>query len=147
MYLIIFHTKLTTFSDEGGVTEARDNVNDLMGLLNLKAYDRPFFIETDMKLANIIIGIGTHASSMPCPYCTSKRGDDKKYWKDGVPRSFQSLHEHYEAYLRDGLVKARRKMYGSVENRSILTPADMSILVLLLIPPPPLHVIKLGIFK
>lgn len=126
-----------------GVNEARENIEQVWKLLDLKSYNRPHVIETDLKLVNIILGIGTHASTMPCPYCTARKVN-KQEWSRGDSRTFQSLKDYYEKWILDGSYKERRKLFGSVEARSLLCPLDLSILVILMIPPPPLHLIKLG---
>ena len=49
------------------ILETYDNVKAILTLLGLEKID--FVIATDLKLANILLGLSTHSSRFRCPYC------------------------------------------------------------------------------
>jgi hypothetical protein len=55
------------------VKESYENLSSIMDLLKL---DRINFMSAfDMKLANVFLGLGTHSSKYPCPWCELPRNE------------------------------------------------------------------------
>ncbi|KAK6168741.1 hypothetical protein SNE40_019926 [Patella caerulea] len=65
--------KLLLIAITEDVKESYDNVNPILDLLKL---DRVEFMSAfDLKLANVYLGIGTHSSTYPCPWCETAKKD------------------------------------------------------------------------
>jgi len=92
---------------------------------------------------NVIAGIGPYSSKFPCPYGECKKTEDEK-WLKGANRTFENLQNHYEEYCRAGSVKSERKNFFSVHYPPLVKAGRFHTLVIITLPPPPLHLIKLG---
>ena len=56
-----------------GILETYDNVKTILNLVKIDKID--FVIATDLKLANILLGLSSHSSKFRCPYCNIPFGD------------------------------------------------------------------------
>ena len=105
-----------------------------------------FYICSDIKLLNIIIGIKSCASKHPCPYCDIldklSLHDIKQ---DSNLRTINSIKCSASAYKQTGSNKKDPKMYDSCLDDP-LTPGDDNEYILDICPPPELHLL-LGIVK
>ena len=54
-----------------------------------------YVVVADLKLLNIIIGIGTHSSKYPCPYGECYR-NKKGNWVTGKRRTVKNIKENYQ---------------------------------------------------
>lgn len=126
-----------------GVTEHATNIQTIFDKIGINNFtDMKFYIETDLKLINIILGLGSHSSKFPCPFgeCFREGLND---WKLGKLRDFRSLKNHFEAYENEG--SATSMNHASIKTVPLLTNEKLlDILVMAIFPPPPLHCIKLG---
>lgn len=53
-----------------GIKETYDNVKILWEKLGINELDMT--VSCDLKLANIVLGLGSHGSAFPCHYCEAK---------------------------------------------------------------------------
>ena len=61
-------------------------------------------VAADLKLANIMCGISSHASTYPCIYCTWSKGE-----KDSImPRSFHGIKQMSEDWKNAGQVPVKK---------------------------------------
>ncbi len=66
------------------------------------------------------------------------------HWVQGDTRTFKSITDHYKKWNSAGAAPNARKNFASVNNIPILRTSDPLQPVICVLPPPPLHVIKLG---
>ncbi len=92
----------------------------------------------DLKLLNIVTGVGSHSSAHPCTYCISPASN----WDEAAQlRTLQMNSEQFELWRLTSGQKSQRRNFFSCSNSPTL---DSNRTVLLLCPPPPLH-LKLGL--
>lgn len=104
--------------------------------------DVNFHFAADLKMTNICLGIMSHASQHPCPYC---EGTKNIFEVDAPVRTLQSISEHFHQWQTQSGKKSTLKNYNNCSNEPLLLTNDnASFSVLSLVPPPSLH-IKLGI--
>ena len=58
-----------------------------------------FKLSEDLKLINIVLGIGTHSSKHPCPYGECYRDDDG-FWVKGQDRTIRNILEHHSKWMK-----------------------------------------------
>lgn len=63
--------KLFILAVVAGTQENYENVHQLWSLLDINHFSGT--IATDLKLANLLVGIMSHASSFPCTWCFAGR--------------------------------------------------------------------------
>ena len=100
---------------------------------------RKFTIATDLKLCNIILGMMNHSSRHPCAWCdiTNNRLEHR-----GTSRTIGSLLELFFRFFDAKANEENAKEYRNVIHPPMLASGnnlDHSSLVILLIPPPELH--------
>ena len=112
------------------------NLNKIWQKLNLNDLLKDdATISTDLKLANLICGIGTHASTFPCTWCTAEK--NKLHLKETI-RTISEIKNNYEKYSAAGSNPKNAKNFGSYINMPVFHEiSDRKILDLL--PPPELH--------
>ena len=141
------------------------NLNKVLGKLYLVKLEYPTILPCDLSCANKLMGIGSHTSYCPCIYCEGfKVTDDKKSWttkkalywsKDARRRTMRMIIELRKRFLikwrgrtNSARAKADIKNHASVIGLPIDLPeAMLDLLVLLVIPPDPLHCVLLGEFS
>ena len=146
--------------------ELRVNMDAVLAPLYLVKLEYRTILPSDLKAANLLMGIGPHTSLCPCLYCeafkihdeTGQRTCDKAlHWSEGRRRTIRIIRELRQRFLekwrgrKGGIDSARAKAdiknFFSVVNFPIELPeAMLDMLVLLVIPPDPLHVTLLGMF-
>ena len=130
-------------------TESYDNLCQIVQLLDLNSLEYcPAF---DMKCGLTFLGLGTAASSYPCPYCNMHKDDfaDKKlFCEGGELRDFASISKNATAYqeaakAHKGAKKLSAKEFESAEHSSLFASdeVDPQSLVVESIPPFPLHLL------
>lgn len=77
--------------------ENYDNVKHLFSALGINYFKGT--IATDLKLANILVGIMQHSSSYPCTYCFA-RSDQLN--SCGQLRSSKNVYMNYQNWLNEG---------------------------------------------
>ena len=123
-----------------GVQENYVNLKKLwinIGLDKLKDYD--FTIATDLKLANVILGMQNHSSTPPCCWCNTNKDN---LHKKGNIRTLASLNELFADYF-DANLKSKSKVksmdFGNVIHCPLIDLPDNEIPVYQKVPPPELH--------
>ncbi|CAH0547097.1 unnamed protein product [Brassicogethes aeneus] len=106
--------------------------------LNISTFDET--IATDLKLANILVGIMSHSSSYPCTWCYA-RSDELETC--GELRTTKNILENYENWIKSGTIKNNAKFYKNCNNPPLFSCAQETP-VLQIIPPPELH-LMLGV--
>lgn len=98
-----------------------------------------FVLCGDLKIINIILGLGTHASKHPSPYCDWEKNTEKPC----NLRTVEGIREKFRKWQEAG---SDRKNAMDFENciREPLCILPESGLVIVLIPLPQLH-IKMGV--
>ena len=148
--------------------EFRANLDKVLSGLYLVKLEYRTILPSDLKAANLIVGIGPHTSMCPCIYCEAHKIHDEKgtpttdkakYWSQNArKRTIRIVKELRRRYLakwqgkKGGISSARAKAdikkFFSVVNFPIELPeAWLDELVLLIMPPDPLHVTLLGKFN
>ena len=101
-----------------------------------------FVLVADLKLLNIILGLGIYSSKFPCPYghCFKNK---KGLWVKGIARTLQNILENCQKWRESGAVNDRRKEFYSCEEEPLINPTsgETNTEVLKKFPPPPLHLL------
>ena len=93
----------------------------------------------DLKLINIAVGIMSHSSKHPCPFCKWVKNTQST----AKLRTFEGILEHFEAWERDGAQKEKAKHFFNCV-RKPLSIFPKKGYVLDVIPTPQLH-LKMGV--
>lgn len=112
-----------------------ENVSLLWYLMKLNRLNCT--VATDLKLANILIGIMTHASKYPCTWCSTPNNE---LHKCGMLRTIGTIRDSVAAWLADGGRKERAQLFENCVNNPMFD-CDPSTKILHLIPPPQLHLL------
>ena len=102
------------------VSETYENVKKNLSLFG--TIDEPFFIEYDMKLANIICGVQSHSSKHPCFWCDVKADDLKE---QGTPRNFRSIRMQYKVFIEKENGKMCAKDFHNVVHNPLFNQEDV----------------------
>ena len=70
-----------------GVVEDYDNVKKFLDLLKLDLKKHSIFLNNDIKMDLILLGLMSASSSYPCPYCEIFHDFKKK----GAPRTLKRI--------------------------------------------------------
>jgi G:T-mismatch repair DNA endonuclease (very short patch repair protein) len=106
------------------------------------AKDIQFHFAADLKMINICLGIMSHASLHPCPYC---EGTKNVFEVDAPSRTLETIEANFQKWQAESGKKSTLKQYYNCSNEPLLhSNHNMSTSVLSIVPPPSLH-IKLGI--
>lgn len=98
-----------------------------------------YTIATDLKLCNILLGMMSHSSCHPCPWCDIKK---EVIHKKGTQRTILSLMNLFWDFFESRDRKSDAKKYGNVIHPPIICDdIDNETPVILLIPPPELHLL------
>jgi len=117
------------------VSEDNGNLQKVLSPLNLD--DVSYHIALDLKCANSVLGLSSHAGKFSCLYCEGECTLDP-----GIPRTFGSIDDHYQRYVEDGKKRSRMKEYKNVINpRLIYLDESPDVLLHHRIPPPELHIL------
>ena len=118
--------------------ELPENYNNVRQLWSLiQAGSSEFVISCDMKLANILCGLQSHASSHPCSWCTV---ESQRLSTCGELRTLGSLRNLYQGFRQSGCDIKKARAFGNVVHEPIISGKTDS-LVLELIPPMELHLL------
>ena len=138
--------------------ELRPNMDAVLGPLCLVKLEYRTILPSDLKAANLLMGIGPHTSLCPCIYCEASKVDDNTgrrttdkalYWsEDARRRTMRIIIELRKKFLakwgaraNSPAAKAAVKKFFSVVGFPIDLPEHMlDMLVLHIIHPDPLHV-------
>ena len=134
------------------VLETFHNMHEMTKLLNFsyRNLSNPFDAN-DILLSPNFVGVGRARSTYPCHYCIMPAKDFNKIeimLKGGELRTLESIHENatrYQEALKNykGKVKLSSAPYFNCENTPLykLHNVDIKTLVLMLMPPPELHIL------
>lgn len=117
--------------------ENYENVKLLWLSLQINCF--PFIVSTDLKLANLLIGIMAHSSSFPCTWCEigASQLDSR-----GILRTLGNLMQNHLNWVNAGAKKNDAKYFKCCIHGPILGSFDQEDkLILLLIPLPELHLL------
>lgn len=120
------------------VQEQYSNILKMWTLLKIN--DNDFFahrIATDLKLANILLGLMSHSSTHPCTWCDQKKTD---LHSKGTLRTLGNIREKFWNWHSSNGTTSNAKLYGNVVHLPILQGADDTLVVDVL-PPPELHLL------
>lgn len=120
--------------------ENYDNVSEIWKMLNIN--DFSCTIATDLKLANILLGIMSHSSSYPCTWCFCENNNLENV---GSPRTIGNCTSYFEAWRNAGSTIKNAKNYKNCINLPVFT-GDENTRILEIIPPPELH-LMLGVMN
>ena len=129
------------------VPESYQNLKILMNLISLN--EIYYKISSDLKLANILIGIQTFSAKYPCPYGECTHSEGRNEWVKGKDRTVKNIVQNKDRWLQDNKHKSLKKKreelkkYRNCEFEPLLSDINDEK-ILTLIPPPPLHTILLG---
>jgi len=98
---------------------------------------------TDLKLVNQILGIGSHSSKYPCPYGHCYR-NTWGIWMKGINRTIATLIKDFNDWKASRTNRDKLKEYHNVEFSPLINTENKGTAVIAIVPPPPLHTIKLG---
>ncbi len=118
------------------VCQAPETYANLRSLFTLLKASRDFecVYAADLKVVNIVTGLSSHSSRHPCPYCTSKSG----LWDTKAPlRTIQMNSDNYELWESTSGNKLFNKIFFNCLNPPLLQSSQP---ILLICPPPPLHI-------
>ena len=112
-----------------------ENVSLLWQLLKLNTFHCT--VATDLKLANVLIGIMSHASKYPCTWCSAASNELNKC---GKIRTLGNCLENVEAWKKDGSKKERAQLFENCINKPLFD-FDKDTEIIDLIPLPELHLL------
>ena len=121
-----------------GVQENFYNIKRIWHEAGMNSLNRPFTIATDFKLCNILLGLMSNSSSHPCCWCDVRKAALRN---KGVSRTIQSLMDQFWSYFEAKATKKNAKEFGNVIHTNVFSSGnvDPSTLIILLVPPPELH--------
>ena len=118
-----------------GMPETYENIQNLLKLTQSNSIH--FVLFCDMKVANIICGIQSHASKHPCCWCDA---DSSKLGLCGSLRIFGGIKKAHQEFIAHGNDVKKAKQFGNVIHSPLLNFPDES-LILDAIPPMELHLL------
>ena len=96
----------------------------------------------DLKISNICTGLTPHSASFCCPYCEGNKGE---WSRSSRLRNFSSILRHFEGFIENGGIRSKAKFhYGAINRPLFQGNWEGEDLVLIVLPPPLLH-LRLGI--
>lgn len=107
-----------------------------------KTHEIQFHFSADLKMANICLGIMSHAALHPCPYC---EGTKNVFQQNALPRTLATISAYHNKWKTESGKKTTLKNFYNCSNEPLLLGFhEPSTPVLNIVPPPALH-LKLGI--
>ena len=123
------------------VQENYCNIKRLWLEAGLEKFSRRFVIATDLKLINIPLGLMSHSSVQPCSWChvTKNNLADQR----GESRTVGNMMDLFWGYFEARASKKDASTYGNVIHRNMFSDCqiDDSTPIILLVPPPELHLL------
>ena len=118
-----------------GLPENFENVRQILSLIKLDKVN--FVVSCVMKLANILCGLQSHASTHPCSWCNT---ESKHLSQSGSLRTLGSLVACYQEFAKSGGDIKKARSFGNVVHEPLLSGSENK-LILELIPPMELHLL------
>ena len=121
------------------IGEIHSNVATVFEEMNISFINNAILC-ADLKLANMIVGIGAHSSTYPCLYCESSPRDE---WSTAPLRTFGRIRDlaRRRNAAAEGLTEpSEPRFFKSVQNDPLIQCGDHTT-VLEKVPPPELHLL------
>lgn len=113
-----------------GVPENNFNVNLLIDLIKLDEVRK--IVCVDLKMANILGGIGPHSSFFPCTFCEASKNSLSE---PGKLRTFGSIRKHNTNWKETGANQKQLKNFFSCAYLPILKEPDDELVINIIVPP------------
>ena len=118
-----------------GISEANGNLWKLIEPLKLQ--DVKYYVAFDLKCANSVFGISSHAGKYSCLFC-----EGSCTLEPGNKRTLRSLDNNYNNFVANGKKKLKMSEFKNVINpRLLYKEEDPDTLLEELVPVPELHVL------
>ena len=95
-------------------------------------------IVCDLNLGNCLLSLMSHGATYPCCWCAAKKDS---LAEKGPTRTFESLMDNYRKFHADGKNLKKAKLFHCVIYPSIIKPNNSAKQILMMIPPPELHLL------
>ena len=107
--------------------ESYDAMKFLFELLKLNRC-KEFKLSGDFKCTNLILGLQSHSSKFPCPFCsTFQRGLDQRTVTKYTPRTFEGIKQQYEAWIESGKPEANLQTFKNCRRPHFLKTIDVIV--------------------
>ena len=123
-----------------GVPENYNNVKVLLDRIKVQLLEN-YRLTGDLKIYNIVVGIGTAASKYPCAFCLSFRDKDG-YWVLAELRTWSNCIQNYFNWQQNGGKKEDLMKYKNCSNVPMIGPGTDEP-VMWTMAPPALHIFLL----
>ena len=127
-----------------GVKESYENVYTLWEQVGMNEISE-LKLAADLKIYNIVLGIGSHSSSHSCYICNAKNPFEKGVdWPKGEMRTLKSIRDNFDAWKKSGSKSARAKDFKNCTNLPMFRSKDGQdghIRTVDLVPPCELHLL------
>lgn len=120
------------------VKNIKENYFNVLYIWKLLKIDElgSYSISTDLKLANILMGLMSHSSAFPCTWCQSNA---QNLNNEGDLRTFENIRNQYLRWTASGSSLKKAKHFFNCIHEPI--PQKLGEPVILVIPPPELHLL------
>lgn len=119
----------------GLVPSTQENHMNVLKLWSLlKINDLKGTVATDLKLANVLMGIMAHFGTYPCTWCTALKVEFGEY------RTLGDCLKNYDDWVKVGSMKSNAKNFKNCINKPVIQ-GDQNEEVIDFIPPPELHLL------
>ena len=116
--------------------ESYDAMKFLFELLKINQR-KDFKLNGDLKCMNLILGLQSHSSKFPCPFCsTFQHGLDQRTVTKYTPRTFEGIKQQYEAWTESGKPEADPQTFKNCRHPPLIERQGKTIDVVV---PSPLH--------
>ena len=119
-----------------GVSENYHNVKTILDHIKIHMLE-DYKITGDLKIYNIVVGIGTHASKYPCPFCLTYK-DKNGFWVHAELRTWSNIVENNSNWQRNGSIKEDLMEYKNCSHPPMIGPGTDEP-VMWTLSPPALH--------
>ena len=110
--------------------ESYDAMKFLFELLKLNQR-RDFKLSGDLKCTNLILGLQSHSSKFPCPFCsTFQVGLDQRTVTKHTPRTFEGIKQQYEAWIESGKPEADLQTFKNCRHPQLLKGKGKQLILL-----------------
>ena len=126
------------------VKESYDNVYSMWEGVGMGEIENIVKLVADLKIYNIVLGIGCHSSSHPCYICNAKNPFEKGVnWPKGGMRTLKSIRDNVTAWKNAGSKPAKAKDFKNCTNFPMFKQEDKdgTIRTVDLMPPCELHLL------
>lgn len=119
-----------------GVPESYENIQTILDKIKLYLLE-DFKVVGDLKVYNLVCGIGTHSSKFPCPFCLTYR-DKNGFWVQAEQRTWQNIIANNAEWIKNGGKEKDLMKYFNCAHPPMIGPGTDEP-VMWTMPPPSLH--------